>query len=64
MIREYIQSEEMYKGFKLVMRRYCLDDNRGVYHRQCKVYKGDECIGISKTKKEAKDLIDGGYLHG
>jgi hypothetical protein len=32
------------------------------YHRSCEVFRGDECIGIGKTKKEIKELIDGGYL--
>lgn len=32
--------------------------------REKLMYKGDNSVGISKTKKEAKDLIDGGYIHG
>lgn len=63
MIREYIQSEENYKGFRLVVRRYSLDDKRLVYHRQCIAYKGDKKIGIDKTKKGIKELIDGGYIN-
>jgi len=61
MIREYIQSEELYKGYKLVIRMRALHDMDS-YHRSCEVFRGDECIGIGKTKKEIKELIDGGYL--
>lgn len=62
MMREYIQSEESYKGFKLVIRMTCLDDRKNNYHRSCEVYKDGERIGIGKTKKECKELIDEGYI--
>lgn len=62
MIREYIQSEENYRGFKLVIRMTCLDDRKNNYHRSCEVYKDGERIGIGKTKKECKELINGGYM--
>lgn len=62
MIREYIQSEENYRGFKLVIRMTCLDDRKNNYHRFCEVYKDGVRIGIGKTKKECKELIDGGYM--
>lgn len=63
MIRSYIQSEEEYKGRILKIEMYCLDDSMN-YHRKCLVFKGNEQIGICKTKKEAKDLIDHGFLKG
>lgn len=59
---EYIQSEESYKGFNLKIRRFCLNSNTLMYHRECLIFKGDNSIAISKTKKEAKELIDGGYI--
>lgn len=62
MIREYIQSEEDYKGFVLKITRTCLDERRLVYHRRCEVWSNGERIAIGKTKKEIKDLIDGGYM--
>lgn len=62
MIKEYIQSEEMYKGFKLAIRRYCLNDKTLTYHRDCNVYKDDQLVAVCDTKKEAKELIDGGYI--
>lgn len=62
MIKEYVQSEETYKGFKLVIRRYCLNDKTLTYHRDCEIYKDGYRVGIIKTKKEAKELIDGGYI--
>ena len=62
MLREYIQSEEEYKGFKLVIRMTCLDDYRNRYHRSCEIYKNGECIGVGKTKKECKELIKEGYI--
>lgn len=66
MIKEYTQSCERYKGFILEIVMTCLDDNTLRYHRSCHVSKGvfpnAERITICKTKKEAKELIDGGYL--
>ena len=59
---EYIQSEEFYKGYVLKIRLYRLDDQSMVYHRNCDIYKDGKRIGISKTKKEAKDLISNGYM--
>lgn len=61
MLREYIQSEEEYKGFMLVIRMTALSDT-GTYHRSCDVFRNGERIGIGKTKKECKELIDLGYL--
>lgn len=61
-MREYIQSTETYKGFELKIRRFCLDDRRLIYHRECRIYKDGKSIGISKTKKEAKDLINHGCI--
>lgn len=62
MIKEYVQSEELYKGYKLQIRRFCLNEETLTYHRECRIFLNDKSIGISKTKKEAKELIDGGYL--
>lgn len=61
MIREYIQSKEEYMGFTLEIRRFCLNEKMS-YHRECRIYKNGKRIGISKTKKEAKDLIKNGYM--
>lgn len=61
-MREYIQSEEEYKGYLLKIRRYCLDDRRNIFHRNCEVWKNGEHIATGKTKKEIKELIDGGYM--
>ena len=61
MIRDYIQSTEKYKGFTLEIRRFCLNE-KNTYHRECRIYKNGKRIGISKTKKEAKDLISNGYI--
>ena len=59
---EYIeQSREQYKGFELVIELYSLDPNNPLrMHRRCKILKDGESIGIDKTKKSAKDLIDHG----
>lgn len=62
MIRKYMQSEENYRGFKLVIMMTCLDDEKNRYHRTCEIYKDGERIGIGKTKKECKELIKGGYI--
>lgn len=59
-VREYIQSEEDYKGFKLVivMERFMSSPSLE-YHRRCHIFdEAGERIGIGKTKKELKDLID------
>ena len=61
MIDEYCQSEESYKGFVLKIKRFRLSD-RMVYHRSCEIFKDGIRVGVSKTKKEAKDLISGGYI--
>jgi len=61
MIREYIQSTEEYKGFVLEIHMTALHD-MGHYHRTCEVFRDGKRIGIGKTKKECKELIDGGYL--
>ena len=57
MKQEYIQSTEDYKGFVLEIRMYCLsNDNK--WHRRCHIYKDNECIAISKSKKEAKEYVN------
>lgn len=63
MLREYIQSEEIYKGYNLIIRMTALHDTDS-YHRSCDVVRlsDGERISIGKTKKECKELIDGGYL--
>ena len=58
-IHSYVQSVEKYKGFELVIVMQRFDTSRSLqYHRSCHIYKDGECIGIDKTKKSAKDLID------
>lgn len=59
-MKEYIQSEEKYKGFTLKIHRFCISDKTLTYHRECMIYLNDKCLGIGKTKKECKDLIDYG----
>jgi hypothetical protein len=59
-MREYI---ETYRGYELKIRRFCLNEERMVYHRECRIYRSGEMVGISKTKKEAKDLIKSGYMN-
>lgn len=62
-MREYIQSTEEYKGFILKIRMFMFVDlgyKSTGWHRECLIYRGDERIAISKTKKAAKDLIDHG----
>lgn len=61
MIDSYYQSEEHFKGFLLKVRRFRLNDKM-IFHRSCEIYKDDVRVGISKTKKEAKELIAGGYI--
>lgn len=61
MIDEFYQSEEKYKGFVLKMRRFRLNDKL-IYHRSCDIFKDGSRVGISKTKKEAKELISDGYI--
>ena len=58
-IHSYVQSIETYSGFQLavVMERF-MSQRSLQYHRSCYIFKDDECIGIDKTKKSAKDLID------
>lgn len=63
MVKSYIQSEEEYKGRILKIEMYCLDDSVN-YHRRCLVFKNGKGIASCKTKKEAKDLIDHGFLKG
>lgn len=56
---KYTASIEDYKGFilEVVMERSHRNPSR--CHRSCKIIGVDGSIlGISKTKKEAKDLID------
>lgn len=61
MIDEFYQSEEKYKGFVLKIRRFRLNDKL-IYHRSCEIFKDGSRVGISKTKKEAKELISDGYI--
>lgn len=61
MVESYIQSIEEYKGWTLKIRKYILDSNTRIYHRDCDVTKGDKGF-IFKTKKEAKEFIDCGVL--
>lgn len=61
MVDEYYSSEETYKGFTLKVKRFRLSD-RMIYHRCCDIFKDGVRVGVSKTKKEAKDLIAGGYI--
>lgn len=58
MINEYIQSVENYKGFVLKIRLFRFDSCKSGWHRECEIYRNQKRIAISKTKKEAKDLID------
>lgn len=60
MIKEYIQSEEQYKGFTLRIRRFCLNEKTLTYHRECIIFRDGVSVGIGKTKKECKELIDYG----
>lgn len=62
MVRQYVQSEEEYKGYLLKVVATCLDDKTLQYHRSCEIFKNGVRIGIDKTKKSAKELIDGGYI--
>ena len=62
---EYTQSVQDYKGFilEVVMTRSYNNPSR--FHRTCKIIGVDgSCIAISKTKKEAKDLIDHNCFRG
>lgn len=54
----YIASKENYKGFILEIEMTRSHDHPSLYHRRCNIYKSGELIGIAKTKKEVKDLID------
>lgn len=57
MIHEYVEFTENYKGYVLETIKYRLHD-RDSYHKRVNVYKDGKSIAVSKTKKEAKDLID------
>ena len=60
-IHSYVQSIETYSGFELVIVMERFMSSRSLqYHRSCYIFKDNECIGIDKTKKSAKDLIDHG----
>lgn len=56
---EWVQSTEDYKGFTLqvIMSR---SDYDKCPHRCCRISKNGKGLGIAKTKKELKDLIDHG----
>ena len=50
-------SRELYKGFELVMVGSWYGDNLTM-HRSCRIIKDGVSLGMAKTKKELKDLID------
>lgn len=55
----YTSSVQKYKGFTLEVIMETSNRNPSRCHRHCRIIGADgSCIGISKTKKEAKDLID------
>lgn len=54
---DIVLSVEIYKGFELVMLGFCCGDN-ATMHRRCRILKDGVPLGIAKTKKELKDLID------
>lgn len=58
MTEEYVWSVESYKGYELKVVSFQIGNG---WHRRCRVFKDGEEIAISKTKKESKMLIDGGY---
>lgn len=59
MIRvEYKQSTEYYKGFTLEVWRYMYIEDKGWYHRECRLFKEGQYITTYKTKKEVKEMID------
>lgn len=58
-MNEIVLSVEMYKGFELVMIGSHYGDNRTM-HRRCRILKDGKALGLAKTKKELKDLIDCG----
>lgn len=63
MISTWIQSTEEYKGFTLeiVMTRNSTDK---FPHRHCLILDKDGmALGMAKTKKELKDLIDNGIYN-
>lgn len=59
MFIQKILSTEMYKGFELVMLGSMYGDNLTI-HSSCKILKDGKPLGLAKTKKELKDLIDHG----
>lgn len=58
MYSTWVQSTEEYKGFTLeiIMTWFAT----GCPHRSCRISRNGKALGISKTKKELKDLIDNG----
>ena len=59
---ERVLSEEDYKGFKLVMLGSIYGNNTTM-HRCCRILKDGVALGLAKTKKELKDLIDSGIYN-
>ena len=58
MNEDYVWSVEQYKGYELKVVSTQIGNG---WHRRCRVSKDGKEIAISKTKKESKELIDGGY---
>ena len=54
---DIVLSIENYKGFELVMIGFYCGDN-ATMHRRCRILKDGVPLGLAKTKKELKDLID------
>ena len=59
---EKVLGTEKYKGFELVMIGSVYGDNMTM-HRRCRILKDGVAIGLAKTKKEMKDLIDNGIYN-
>ena len=58
-MKEIVLSTEIYKGFELVMIGSHYGKNLTM-HRRCRILKDGKALGLAKTKKELKDLIDCG----
>ena len=56
-MNEIVLSVENYKGFELVMIGSHYGKNLTM-HRRCRILKDGKPLGLAKTKKELKDLID------
>ena len=62
MMHEYIEYTEQYKGYTLETVKYRFLVSRSGYHKEVRVSKDGNGVSICKTKKEAKELIDLGYI--